>query len=30
MANNKVIRVSGVDPYDIIIGRALLGEVGAA
>jgi 3-dehydroquinate synthase len=30
MANNKVIQVSGVDPYDIVIGRALLGEVGAA
>ena len=30
MANTKVIQVKGVDPYDIVIGRALLGEVGVA
>lgn len=30
MSATKVISVSGVDPYDILIGRALLGEVPAA
>ena len=30
MSEIKTIRVSGVDPYDITIGRALLGEVGKA
>ncbi len=30
MSATKVIQVSGVDPYDITIGRALLGEVGKA
>ena len=30
MSATKVIQVKGVDPYDITIGRALLGEVGKA
>lgn len=30
MADHKTIQVSGESPYDIIIGRALLGEVGPA
>ena len=27
MSTSTVVKVSGADPYDIVIGRALLGEV---